>query len=132
MANLLDRIRNIYDDHQDRERQQARQDGYLAALRDTRDALLPSALAIQQQWRQEVQLAAPNTNQEAVHAKYAAHLQGLNDAFAALRQGDPGITTQIDVEQFKQNAMEHARYQRQEQTLADNRIDRGYDYSILY
>ena len=132
MANLLDRIRNLYDDHQDRERQQTRQEGYLAALRDTRDELLSSALAIQHQWRQEVQVAGPNTSREAIHAKYAARLQGLNDAFAALRQGDPGITTQIDVEQFKQNATERARYQRQEQSLADNRIDRGYDYSISY
>ena len=132
MANLLDRIRNLYDDHQDRESQQARQDGYLAALRDTRDALLSSALTTHQQWRQEVQVDGPNTSREAIHAKYAARLQGLNDAFAALRQGDPGITTQIDVEQFKQNATERARYQRQEQSLADNRIDRGCDYSISY
>ena len=132
MANLLDRIRNIYDDHQDREREQARQDGYVAALRDTRDALLSSALATQQQWQRELQVAGPNTNQEAIHAKYAAWLQGLNDAFAALKQGDPGITIQLDVEQFKQNATQRANYERQQQTWADNRIDRGYDYSISY
>jgi hypothetical protein len=132
MADLLDRIRNVYDDHQDRERQQGRQEGYLAAVHETRDALLSSALAIQHQWREEVQAAGPNGNHEAIHAKYAARLQGLNDAFAALRQGDPGITTQIDVEQFKQNVAERVSYQRQEHSLGDNRIERGYDYSISY
>ena len=36
MADFLDRTRNVYDDHQDRERQQARQEGYqaVAAGRD--------------------------------------------------------------------------------------------------
>jgi hypothetical protein len=132
MADLLDRIRNVYDDHQDRERQQARHEGYFAAVHETRDALLSSALATQHQWREEVQAAGPNGNHEAIHAKYAARLQGLNDAFAALRQGDPGITTQIDVEQFKRNVAERVSYQRQEHSLADNRIERGYDYSISY
>jgi hypothetical protein len=89
-------------------------------------------LAAQRQWREEVQAAGPNANHEAIHGKYAARPQGLNDAFAALRQGDPGITTQIDVEQFKQSATERIRYQRQEHRLADNRIDHGYDYSISY
>jgi hypothetical protein len=132
MADLLDRIRNVYDDHQDRERQQARREGYLAAVYETRDALLSSALATQQQWREEVQAAGPNSNHEAIHAKYAARLQGLNDAFAALRQGDPVITTQIDVEQFKQNVAERINYRHQEHSLPDNRIDHGYDYSISY
>lgn len=132
MADFLDRIRNVYDDHQDRERQQARQQGYQAALYETRDALLSSALATQQQWREELQAAGPGGNHEAIHAKYAARLQGLNDAFAALRQGDPGITTQLDIEQFKQNASERVSYQRQEHSLADNRIEHGYDYSISY
>ncbi|MGI8960540.1 MAG: hypothetical protein ACR2IV_12395 [Bryobacteraceae bacterium] len=132
MSDLRDRIRNVYDDHQDRERQQAVQQGYQAALHETRDALLSSALTAQQQWHQEVQAAGPNGNHEAIHAKYEARLQGLNDAFAALRQGDPGITTQIDVEQFKLNATERIGLQRQEHSLADNRIGYGYDYSISY
>src|SRR5690348_4790138 len=103
MADLLNRLRNLYDDHQDRERQQARQEGYHAALYETRNALLGAALATHQQWREELQGAGPNGNHEAIHAKYAARLQGLNDAFAALRQGDPGITTHLDAEQFKQS-----------------------------
>ena len=131
MANVLDRIRNVYDDHQDRERMEAQRDGYRAALRETRDALLSSALAAQQQWRQEVQAAGANSNQEAIHAKYTAWLQGLNDAFAALRQGDPGITTQLDVEQFKQSVTERG-YQRPEKALADSRFECGYEYSISY
>lgn len=34
MSDLWDRIRNVYDDHQDRERQQALQQGYQAALHE--------------------------------------------------------------------------------------------------
>jgi hypothetical protein len=132
MANLLERIRNVYDDHQDRERLQARQEGHQAALRETRDALLSSALAMQHEWRQELRAAGPNGHQEAIHTKYAARLQGLNDAFAALRQGDPGITTQLDTEQFKQTVTERVSYQRHERALADSRLERGYDYSISY
>ena len=132
MAELFDRIRNVYDDHQDRERQQARHEGYQAALHETRDALMSAALATHQQWREEVQAAGPNANHEAIHAKYAARVQGLNDAFAALRQGDPGITTQLDVEQFKQSVTDRVRYQRHEQTLADSRSERGYEYGASY
>lgn len=132
MADFLNRLRNVYDDHQDRERQQARQEGYQTALRETRDVLLSSALAAKQQWRHEVQTAGPNASPEAIHAKYTARLQGLNDAFAALRQGDSGITTQLDVEQFKQSATGRAPYRYQEHSLADNRTDRGYEYSRSY
>jgi hypothetical protein len=132
MADFLDRIRNIYDDHQDRERQQARQEGYQAALYETRDALMAAGLATHQQWREEVQAAGPNANYEAIHAKYAARVQGLNDALAALRQGDPGITNQLDVEQFQRSVVERAQYQRQEQSLAASRTDHGYDYGISY
>jgi hypothetical protein len=132
MANLTERIRNVYDDHQDREHQQARQEGYRTALHETRDALLSSALTIHQQWRQEVEAAGPGGSQEAIHAKYAARLQGLNDAFATLRQGDPGITTQIDVEQFKKSVTDRVTAQRQERALAEHRSERGYEYGISY
>jgi hypothetical protein len=132
MADFLNRLRNLYDDHQAREHQQARQEGYQAALHETRDALLSSALATQEQWRQEVQAAGRNGNHEAIHAKYEARIQGLNDAFAALRQGDPGITTQLDSEQFKQSATDRVQYQRQERSLAENRSDRGYEYGHPY
>lgn len=132
MAELLDRIRNVYDDHQDRERQRARQEGYQAALNETRDALMAAALATQQQWREELQASGPNSNHDAIHAKYSARIQGLNDAFAALRQGDPGITTHFDAEQFRRSVTERAQYQRQEQSLAASRADHGHDYGISY
>ena len=132
MADFLDRIRNVYDDHQDRERQQARQEGYQAALHETRDALLSSALAAQQQWRQELLAAGPAVDHEAIHAKYAARVQGLNDAFAVLRQGDPGITTQLDVEQFHQRATQRGTQQPQEQSLAESRSERVHEYGISY
>ncbi len=132
MADLLDRIRNVYDDHQDRERQHARQEGHQAALRETRDALLSSALTIHREWGQEMQAAGHNSNQEAIHAKYVARLQGLNDALAALRQGDPGITTQIDIEQFHRTVMERVQPDRQDRSLAASRMDRSYDYGLSY
>ena len=72
MADLMDRIRNVYDDHQDIQRQQARQEGYRAALHETRDALLSTALDAEQQWRQELLAAGPGVDHEAIHAKYAA------------------------------------------------------------
>jgi hypothetical protein len=132
MADFLDRIRNVYDDHQDRQRQQARQEGYQAALHETRDALLSSALAAQQQWRQELLAAGPAVDHEAIHAKYAARVQGLNDAFAVLRKGDPGITTQLDVEQLHQRATLRETPRRQEQSLAESRSERGHGYGISY
>jgi len=102
----------------------------LATACTRRVARLSSALAAHQQWPQEVQAARPNSNPEAFHAKYAARLQGWNDAFATLRQGDPGITTQIDVEQFKQSVTDRVHYQRHEQTLADSRLERSCNYGI--
>jgi hypothetical protein len=132
MADLLNRLRNVYDDHQDRERQQTRQEGYRAALHESRDALLSSALAVHDQWRRESQAAGPNVNPETIHAKYAARLEGLNDAFSALRQGDPGITTQLDIEQFRQSVTERGQYQRQGHGLAGSRSDRGYEYGHSY
>src|SRR4051812_45553608 len=128
MAEMLERIRNVYDDHQDRERQRARKEGYRAALYETRDALMSAALAAHQQWREELQGLRAGGNHEAIHAKYAARLEGLNDAFAALRQGDPGITTQLDIEQFQRSVTERVQSDRQERSLATSRMDRSYDY----
>jgi hypothetical protein len=54
-----------------------------------------------QDWRQELAGSDPGQRNQ-VNARYEARFQGLNDAFAALRQGDPGITTQLNVEQFRE------------------------------
>src|SRR5690242_7114375 len=132
MAELFDRIRNLYDNHQDRERQHAREEGYRAALYETRDALISAALATHQQWREELQDSRAGGNHETIHARYAARLQGLNDAFAALRQGDPGITAQLDVEQFQRSVTERVQSERQERSLAVSRTDRSYDSGISY
>lgn len=118
MASLLERIQNLFDDRQDFEREKARQDGYVSGLHDTRGALLSSALAMQYEWRREIKIAGPNGNHEAINAKYPARLHGLNDAFAALRQGDHSVATEIDVEQFKKNATERVSYQSQEHSFA--------------
>ena len=132
MADLLDRIRNVYDDHLDRERQRARQEGYQAALHETHEALLTSALATHLQWREELLAAGPGARHEAIRAIYAARLQGLNDAFAVLRQADPGITTQLDVEQLERSAPQQGNQQRQEHSLVESRVDRGRDYGMSY
>jgi len=115
-----------------RERQHAREEGYRAALYETRDALISAALAAHQEWREELQGARSGGNHEAIHAKYTARLQGLNDAFTALRQGDPGITTQLNIEQFQRSVTERVRSDRQERSLAVSRTDRSYDSGISY
>jgi hypothetical protein len=46
MASLLERVQNVFDNHQDREHEQARQEGYQQALYQARDALLGSALQL--------------------------------------------------------------------------------------
>ena len=130
MAGLLDRIRNVYDDHQDQERQLARREGYHSAMLETRDALLTAAIVTHQQWRQD--LLTAGADQQAIHAKYTARIQVLNDAFAVLRQADSGITTQLDVEQLRPSVTERVSPQRQEQSLADARTERGHEYGHSY
>lgn len=132
MAELLDRLRNVYDDHQDRERQEAQQQGYRTALYETRDALLSSALATHRQWRQELKASRTEANPETIHTKYRARLHGLNDALSTLRQADPGITVQIDIEQFQRTVLERVESNRQERNLTASHMDCGYDYGLSY
>jgi hypothetical protein len=103
MASLLERVQNVFDNHQDRERDQDRQEGYQQALYQARDALLGSALQLKDEWTNEL-ARTPSESQAQVHARYEARIQGLNDAFAALRQGEPGITTQVNPDQFREAA----------------------------
>ena len=107
MASLRERVQNVFDDHQGAERERARQEGYQQALYQTRDALLGSALTLKDEWAGE--LARSRTESHVtVHARYEARVQGLNDAFAALRQGEPGITTQLDPREFRESATRQA------------------------
>ncbi len=108
MANFFERVQNVFDDHQDRQRQHGRENGYQEALYQTRDALLSSALAVQQEWREELARNPALQARESVNSKYEARLAGLNDAFAALRQAEPGITTQIEIDSFRESVNRHA------------------------
>jgi hypothetical protein len=103
MASLLERVQNVFDNHQDREREQARQEGYQQALYQARDAMLGSALQLKNEWTSELS-STPSESQPQVHARYEARIQGLNDAFAALRQSEPGITTQVNPDEFREAA----------------------------
>jgi hypothetical protein len=107
MAQLLDRIRNLYDDHQDRERQHAREEGRLAALHQTRDALLGLAVMLKDDWSQELARSRSESH-AAIHAKYETRIQGLNDAFSVLRQSEPGITTQLNPDEFRESTTRQA------------------------
>jgi hypothetical protein len=100
MASLLERIQNVFDNHQDLDRERVRQDGHHQA----HDALLGSAVTLKDDWSQE--LARSRSESHAgVHARYEARIQGLNDAFSVLRQSEPGITTQLNADEFRESAV---------------------------
>ena len=107
MASLLERVQNVFDNHQDWERERARQEGYQQALYQARDAMLGSALQLKNEWTSELS-RTPSQSQPQVHARYEARIQGLNDAFAALRQSEPGITTQVNPDEFREAATRQA------------------------
>ena len=107
MASLLERVQNVFDHHQDLEREKARQEGYQQALYQARDALLGSAMSLKDEWTSEL-ARSRSESQAEVHARYEARIQGLNDAFAALRQSEPGITTQVDSKEFREAATRQA------------------------
>jgi hypothetical protein len=106
MASLRERVQNVFDNHQDREREQARQEGYQQALYQARDALLGSALHLKDEWA--VELSRTPESQAQVHARFEVRIQGLNDAFAALRQSEPGITAQLNPDEFREAATRQA------------------------
>ncbi len=107
MANLLERVQNVFDNHQDRDRENTRQQGYHQALYDARDALLASAVALKEDWSNELSRNQSESH-ASINARYEARVQGLNDAFAVLRQAEPGITTQLNPEDFRESATRHA------------------------
>jgi hypothetical protein len=142
MASFMERVQNVFDDRQDRAVAGERTESYSRALQDTRDALLASAMVAYQDWRQELAGSDPGQRNQ-VNARYEARFQGLNDAFAALRQGDPGITTQLNVEQFRENAQavldrrqESQQYSLETGYQARDRgrpgADRGHEYGNSY
>ena len=107
MASLFERVQNVFDNHQDLDRNKARQEGYQQALYHARDALLSSAMALKEEWTGEL-ASSRSESHKSVHTRYEARIQGLNDAFSVLRQGEPGITTQVSPDEFRESAKRHA------------------------
>ena len=103
MASLLERIQNVFDNHQDLQRERIRQEGHQQALYQTRDALLGSAVLLKDDWSQELTRTRSESH-AGIHARYEARIQGLNDAFSVLRQSEPGITTQLNPDEFRESA----------------------------
>lgn len=107
MANLLERVQNVFDNHQDRDSENAREQAYRQALYETRDALLGSAVGLKDDWSNELTRTRTDSH-PSIHARYEARVQGLNDDFAVLHQGEPGITTQLSPEEFRESATRQA------------------------
>jgi hypothetical protein len=112
MASFWERVQNALDDNQKRqreehERQQARQEGYQRALYDVRDALLVAALAVKSEWQNQLARDGDRVR-SSTDVKYTAQLQGLNEAFTALRQMEPRITTRLHIEQLRDSAIDSA------------------------
>jgi hypothetical protein len=78
------------------------------ALYSSRDALLAKSMDLYHSYRDELATTPDPQRRQAIHATYAARFAGINDAFAVLRQAEPGITTQIDVEQYRRSAERQA------------------------
>jgi hypothetical protein len=121
MASFWERVQNALDDQQrrereERERQQAREQGYQRALYEVRDALLVSALSIKEQWQNQL-LRDGDRIRSGTDARYAAQLQGLNEAFTVLRQIEPRITTQVQIDEFRASVAARA----EEQRLAESK-----------
>ncbi len=104
MATFWERAQNLIDDHQDRQALSNLVTQKSQALYATRDALLATALEVHHDYRDELAASSDPGAKKAIHATYAARIAGLNDAFTVLRQSEPGITTQIDVQEYRHNA----------------------------
>jgi hypothetical protein len=111
MATFWERAQNLVDDHQDRQTSADSANQKSQALYTTRDALLSKTLDVYHSYRAELATTPDQQRREAIHATYAARFAGINDAFTALRQSEPGITTQIDIQHYRQNAEHQAEQQ---------------------
>jgi hypothetical protein len=111
MASLWERAQNLVDDHQDRQASSEAANQKAQLLGQTRDALLAKASEVQHSYREELAATKEPENRKEVHSNYAARLEGLNDAFTVLRQSEPGITTKIDVDQYRKDAERYVEQQ---------------------
>lgn len=111
MASLYERAQNLLDDHQGRQAAADVANVKTQTLNQTRDELLVKALDVQHSYRDDLAAASGLEARKAVNAQYAARLEGINDAFTVLRQAEPGITTKLDVDEFRRDAERHAEQQ---------------------
>jgi len=111
MATFWERAQNLIDDHQDRQAHSNSVSQKSQALYATRDALLATVLEVHHNYRDELAVTPDPEAKKAIHATYAARVAGMNDAFTVLRQSEPGITAQIDVQEYRQNAERQAEQQ---------------------
>jgi hypothetical protein len=111
MATFWERAQNLVDDHQDRQALSNSVAQKSQALYATRDALLATALEVHHNYRDELAVTSDPDAKKTIHTTYAARVVGINDAFTVLRQSEPGITTQIDVQEYRQNAERQAEQQ---------------------
>jgi hypothetical protein len=143
MATFWERAQNLVDDHQDRQASTDSANQKSQALYGSRDALLAKSMDVYHSYRDELAVAPDSDAKKTIHATYAARFAGINDAFAVLHQSEPGITTQIDVEQYRQNAERQAEQQirlrayeqaapaatyEQSRALAPTSIQGGFSY----
>jgi hypothetical protein len=111
VATFWERAQNLVDDHQERQALTDSANQTSQALYNSRDALLAKSMDLYHSYRDELAVAPDSDAKKAIHATYAARFAGINDAFAVLRQSEPGITTQINVDQYRQNAERQAEQQ---------------------
>jgi hypothetical protein len=89
--------------------QEARHEGYQWALYDIRNSLLIAALRIMAEWQNQLARDGERVR-STTHLKFAAQLQGLNNAFDELSKIEPRITTRLDIEQLCESALQSSKF----------------------
>ncbi len=93
MADLLERIRHVWDDHQERDKEIAvRQEG-----EKFRDQILSHALELKGEWSKRY----TEQGYEEIHDHYHGRLEGLNLALKQLHAVAPHVDAQLDVREFQ-------------------------------
>ncbi len=97
MPDLFERVRNLWDDHQERDKQAAVEQ----ATEQIRDAVLGSALQLKQDWQRElIAFHDPNAF-EGISADYRKRMEGLNTALGHISDVNPAITAKLDPIEFQ-------------------------------
>lgn len=97
MARLLDRVRNLFDDHQEARLGTVRQQ----TAEQVRDQLLGQALLLKQSWTDELTRSLTDGDRASISTNFRARLETINVALDAVRQIHPAIGARIDVDHFQ-------------------------------